>query len=126
MMSEERPDDNELDLTAIERDLRAQQAEVRERLAELSRPPERGSQVAFGKRIGDGTSEAVSRLTEVGVFETLTDSESHLARALEKIDEGTYGTCDSCAAQIPAGRLRAVPHSALCVECARAGAATGA
>jgi len=109
----------ELDLKAIERDLRAEQADQRKRLAELSRPPERGSQVSFGKRIGDGTTEAVSRLTEVGVFETLTDTESRVARALEKIEDGTYGVCDSCEKPIAPGRLRVAPQSTLCVDCAR-------
>ena len=99
--------------------LRQEQTELRERLAELSRPPERGSQVSFGKRIGDGTTEAISRITEVGVHANLTDSERRVTRALEKIEDGTYGTCDSCGQPIPAGRLRAVPQSVLCVECAR-------
>ena len=44
-------------------------------------------------------------------------------RALEKIEEGTYGTCDSCGAEIPAGRLRIAPESALCVSCAANAAA---
>lgn len=99
--------------------LRAEQADLRERIAELARPPERGSQVSFGKRIGDGTTEAISRLTEVGVHANLQESERRVTRALEKIEDGTYGTCDSCGQPIPAGRLRAVPQSVLCMECAR-------
>jgi len=39
-------------------------------------------------------------------------------RALAKLDEGTYGICDRCGAPIPAGRLRAMPDSVLCVACA--------
>lgn len=111
--------DSDIDLGMVERDLRAEQAELRERLAELSRPPERGSQVGFGKRVGDGTTEAVSRLTEVGVFETLTDSERRVTRALDKIAAGTYGVCDRCEEPIAEGRLRVAPQSILCVECAR-------
>jgi len=111
--------DSENGLERLKRALRAEQAELRERLAELSRPPERGSQVAFGKRVGDGTTEAVSRLTEVGVFETLTEAEHRVARALDKVAEGTYGVCDVCEAPIAPGRLRVAPQSTLCVECAR-------
>jgi DnaK suppressor protein len=109
-----------LNLAEVETRLREEQAELRERIGELARPPERGSQVSFGKRIGDGTTEAISRLTEVGVHANLVESERRVSRALEKIADGTYGTCDSCGAAIPAGRLRAVPQSVLCVECARA------
>ena len=118
MPGEDRPTEP-LDLEEVERRLRAEQAELRERMGELSKPPERGSQVSFGKRIGDGTTEAISRLTEVGVHATLQESERRVTRALEKIEDGTYGTCDSCGRPIPAGRLRAVPQSVLCLECAR-------
>ena len=109
-----------LDLAEIERELRAEQAELRERMADMTRAPERGSQVSFGKRIGDGTTEAISRITEVGVHAKLQDNERRIARALEKIADGTYGVCDSCGKPIPAGRLRAVPQSVLCMDCAQA------
>lgn len=108
-----------LDLDEVEQRLRAEQAELRERIAEISKPPERGSQVSFGKRIGDGTTEAISRLTEVGVHANMQESERRVSRALEKIEDGTYGSCDSCGKPIPAGRLHAVPQSVLCVDCAR-------
>jgi len=111
---------DELDLTEIERDLRARLGELRDRAAELKRPPERGSAIGFGKRIGDGTSEAIGRLTEVGVADSLDAIEARLERALEKLDEGSYGTCDVCGEEIPAGRLRIAPESALCVRCAAA------
>ena len=109
----------ELDLEAIERDLRARLDELNQRTASLKKPPERGAAIGFGKRIGDGTSEAIGRLTEVGVADSLDAIEARLTRALEKIEEGTYGVCDSCGAEIPAGRLRIAPESALCVKCAR-------
>ena len=107
-----------LDLDAVQKDLRDRLAEVHARTESLKTPPERGAAIGFGKRIGDGTSEAIGRITEVGVAESLDAIEARLTRALEKIDEGTYGTCDACGAEIPVGRLRIAPESALCVECA--------
>jgi len=112
-------DEEDLDLDSIERELRGRQEDLRSRMAEFTKPPERGSGVQFGKRIGDGTNEAISRLTEVGVVDTLAATEARIARALEKIEEGSYGRCDNCGAEIPAGRLRAAPESAECVNCAR-------
>jgi DnaK suppressor protein len=76
--------------------------------------------VSFGKRVGDGTTEAVSRLTDVGVVDSLNATEERIERALEKIAEGSYGTCDRCGRPIPAGRLEAAPESVLCVSCAGA------
>jgi DnaK suppressor protein len=108
-----------LDLAAVERELRARDRALQERLAALSRPPERGSELGFGKRIGDGTTEAVSRLTDVAVGSSLEASEARIARALAKLADGSYGVCDSCGAAIDVARLHAAPESVLCIECAR-------
>ncbi len=107
------------DLVDVERLLRERQAELRERIAGLARPPERGALLGFGKRIGDGTTEAVSRLTDVGVGNSLELSEERVARALAKLEDGTYGVCDACGGPIAPARLRAAPESVLCIECAR-------
>lgn len=37
--------------------------------------------------------------------------------ALERIEERTYGVCDSCEAEIAPGRLEAMPFTRLCVSC---------
>jgi DnaK suppressor protein len=108
-----------MDLEAVERDLRARQAELQGRLSGLAKAPERGADLAFGKRIGDGTTEAVSRLTDVGVGRSLEVSEARIARALAKLEEGTYGVCDVCGKPIAEARLRAAPDSVLCIEDAR-------
>jgi len=38
--------------------------------------------------------------------------------SLERIDEGTYGTCEECGVKIPKSRLNAIPFTTLCVKCA--------
>jgi DnaK suppressor protein len=112
--------DSKLDLAAVEASLRERLAEVRERIAELTTPPEAGADIGFGKRVGDGTTEAVNRFTEVGVANDLQAIEERIERALAKLEEGSYGVCDECGGEIGAGRLEAAPESALCIECARA------
>jgi DnaK suppressor protein len=39
--------------------------------------------------------------------------------ALRRIMEGTYGVCEGCGARIATERLRAVPATRFCVDCAR-------
>ena len=107
----------DLDLDAVRAELNARRDRDRQRLEVLAQRPERGSAVSFGKRIGDGTSEAVSRLTEIGVGESLERGLDRTERALAKLDEGSYGMCDSCGAPISPGRLRAMPDGVLCLEC---------
>ena len=94
--------------------------ELRERVGALSEPPELGSAQGFGKRIGDGTTEAIRRLTDIGVGASFEERLDRVERALEKLDDGTYGTCDACGKSIPAPRLQAMPDSVLCVTCAGA------
>ena len=38
--------------------------------------------------------------------------------SLDRIDEGTYGTCEECGGKIPKTRLNAIPYATLCVKCA--------
>ena len=39
--------------------------------------------------------------------------------ALQRIEDGTYGTCTNCGKQIAVGRLEAHPWASLCIDCAR-------
>lgn len=108
-----------LDLPAIERELRGRHAGLKERLAALSRPPERGAGLQFGKRVDDGTPETVARLTDVGVGGSPQLSDERVLRALAKLQDGSYGTCDVCGKPIAEGRLKARPDSVLCINCAQ-------
>jgi DnaK suppressor protein len=109
---------DDLDLDEIRRELEARRASTRERVEALAERPELGAAQGFGKRIGDGTTEAISRLTDIGVGRSLEAGLARTERALAKLDEGTYGTCDGCGKAIAAARLRAMPDSVLCVACA--------
>jgi DnaK suppressor protein len=114
------PDDPaaKLDLGQIREELLARRDRTRRRVAVLAERPERGSALGFGKRVGDGTTEAVSRLTDIGVGDSLERVLARTERALVKLDEGSYGICDACGAPIAPGRLRALPDGVLCLACA--------
>lgn len=111
------PDDDP-DLQAIRAELEARRDRMRERIAVLAKRPERGSALGFGKRIGDGTTEAISRLTDIGVGGSLEQTLARTERALAKLDDGTYGICDNCGEAISPGRMRALPDGVLCLTCA--------
>jgi DnaK suppressor protein len=111
--------DEQIDIAQVEQVLRRRLDELQARIAELAKTPEPGTAIGFGKRIGDGTNEAISRRNEIGVGNSLLTSEERLRRALAKVDEGSYGQCDACGGPIAPGRLRAAPESVLCIDCAR-------
>ena len=109
-----------MDLDVARRALEARRASTNARVQALAQTPELGAAQGFGKRIGDGTTEAISRLTDIGVGRTLEAGLARTERALAKLDEGTYGICDRCGEPIPERRLEAMPDSVLCVPCAAA------
>ncbi len=49
----------------------------------------------------------------------LDDVLGQIDAALTAIDDGTYGRCRQCSAEITTLRLRALPHATTCASCAR-------
>lgn len=52
--------------------------------------------------LGHGDLQEIARLTD----------------AIRRIDDGTWGMCDECGVAIEARRLRALPTTTRCIECA--------
>jgi DnaK suppressor protein len=42
-----------------------------------------------------------------------------IAEALERIEQGAFGICEECDSKIPKARLKALPYTPYCVQCAR-------
>lgn len=107
-----------MDLVAVRRLLLDKQRDLVDRAAGLTAAPDPIGGISFGKRVGDGTSMAVERLTQVAAHEQMLVQSEEIARALAKLDEGTYGVCDVCGEEIPEGRLEIHPWAVRCVACA--------
>lgn len=105
-----------MDEQQVRKELDAKESDLIEQMARLTRPEQDQGAISFGKRVGDGTAMAVDRLTAVGAHNNLQDILEQVRRALAKIEEGTYGSCDGCGTQIARGRLEARPWSTHCVE----------
>ena len=74
--------------------------------------------ISFGKRVGEGTSIAIERFTDVAFHGQLMQQLALVDAAIERIEEGTYGLCTSCRKPIPEERLEVLPWAATCVPCA--------
>jgi DnaK suppressor protein len=81
------------------------------------RDPAEVANLGFGKRIGDGTTYAVERMTDAYQARTIYSTVAEIDQALVRLDEETYGRCVACGEPIPEERLQAVPWAALCVPC---------
>lgn len=102
----------------IVQSLNNRRADLQAELDRLTEPPEEGASVGFGKRIGDGTTEAVERLATTATARSIAASIKDIDSALVKVDDGTYGMCDSCGEAIGDARLEALQASTLCIGCA--------
>jgi DnaK suppressor protein len=66
----------------------------------------------------EGATIAFER-SQIGAL--VAQAREHLAevdRAVSRLDDATYGTCERCGDPIPAGRLEARPTARRCVACA--------
>ncbi len=98
--------------------LEDKRAQLEADIAKVTEPPDGSSGISFGKRVGEGTSYAVERLVQVGIHDQMQAQLADVVRAVAKLDEGTYGTCDGCGSKIAEARLENHPWATLCVTCA--------
>jgi RNA polymerase-binding transcription factor DksA len=106
---------SEIDPALVER-LRARRDELAAELDRLTEPPDETAVVGFGKRVGDGTTEAVERISSTLTARSIAASLAEVDRALEKVAAGTFGRCDVCGTAIPAERLEARPFTSRCID----------
>ena len=67
----------------------------------------------------EASSTKLEYAKELSLEQNTLDLLSKVEWALAKMDEGTYGICESCGKSIPLARLEALPYATLCVDCAR-------
>ena len=65
---------------------------------------------------GDMSQSIFDREMDASVGEGIERRLKEVERALQKIEEGTYGVCDDTGEEIPRGRLEAVPEAIRTVE----------
>ena len=63
----------------------------------------------------DVGSETFEREKDLSILEQVEAELTDVARALERINEGTYGTCEACGKPIGDERLEAVPAARFCL-----------
>jgi len=65
---------------------------------------------------GDMSHSIFDRELDATVEQTAEKRLHYVERALQKIEEGTYGVCEDTGEEIPKGRLEAVPEAIRTVE----------
>lgn len=107
-------DDVDLDLIAAE--LATKEAELQARIAGLTRPIVADETIGFGKRIGDGTTQAIQQMADTSTAESLQRTLNEVRDAQARLKSGNFGRCTVCGQEVPAARLEFRPWAATCVE----------
>jgi RNA polymerase-binding protein DksA len=109
-------------------------AELKEVLDELHRQRDHSSDIiekqesdlsGLMRDAGDGAGHdqadmgatSFERDHELTVLNNERDKLAQIERALQRIDDGTYGVCESCGNPIGKMRVMAFPRATLCLTC---------
>lgn len=110
-------------LQDVEKKLTAEREELLKQMEELDRQTHTAQSEASGEasfepdEFADAGTATFERERDFSLAANVKDILEQVEHALERVSEGTYGTCESCGKAIAADRLRALPHASLCIDC---------
>ena len=102
--------EKEQQLRAVIAEHEAERSQVRMAETAAERSPDPDS--------ADGGAMAYEFEKELSVDRNTRDILAQVRQAILAVEDGTYGTCRVCNRPIPVARLRVLPHTSLCVQCA--------
>lgn len=109
--------DAQIDLEQMRKRLRNQQKVLSEQV-EVERERVEPGSTANPDR-ADMAYEYDYRGRRRSVLEQLEEQLADVDKALDRIEEGTYGICANCGKAIMPERLEALPYAKLCIDCQR-------
>ncbi|MGD8415855.1 MAG: TraR/DksA family transcriptional regulator [Pseudomonadales bacterium] len=106
-----------LDIKAAREELTGLRAELKARQDKVSRHT-RHREDPLPQDFAEQAVELENGETLVALDQELAQELRKIDHALERIDAGNYLTCESCEEPIGEERLKALPYSSLCIDCA--------
>ena len=104
----------------LERESLIAQREQIEEAAFATTQSEWSGETGYDEDSADAGTATFERERDLSIANNAQDLIDKINKALEKIEDGSYGLCESCGAPIPADRLKAVPYVLLCINCKKA------
>lgn len=77
-----------------------------------------GSGSAVPSHIADMGSDTYEQDNTLRLMNNEGEVLEQIEAALERIEDGDYGSCVECSGRIPKMRLKAIPYTPYCVKCA--------
>ena len=112
-------------LKKIKASLTTKRTELEQRMAELeedsfdSTQSDITGEVGLDEDFADAGTATFERERDLSIRNNIRDLIDQMTRAINRIEEGVYGTCERCGQPIDAARLRELPHASLCLDCKR-------
>jgi DnaK suppressor protein len=75
------------------------------------------TQHVSSNHLADSSFEQYEQEFNLSMIENETEELKEIARALEKIDLGTFGECEACGIDISLERLHVMPYTRICIHC---------
>ena len=79
-----------------------------------------GDLSGYGFHMADVATDNYDREFSLDLASTEQGRLNDIVDALSKIEEGSYGLCESCNKKIGKRRLKAVPYARMCIKCKEA------
>ena len=76
-----------------------------------------GDQSSVPGHLAELASDASEKAFSYGRMESQTDELKEIKDALERIKDGSFGSCENCQGRIPKERLKAISYARRCVKC---------
>ena len=120
------------ELNDLRKRLQEEQQELERQLAEIEDSSFGGAQsemtgdlASFDEEFADAGTATFERERDLSLSNNIKDLMEKIGRALERIDEGTYGLCERCGRPIEKARIKALPYATLCIRDKQAEERTG-
>ena len=91
---------------------------LRRSLSDPMKEPDSSEEPRAGD-VADAAMEALYGEISSQLAETEARELARIENALEQLEEGNYGVCESCGRDIPLARLQALPYATTCIRCQR-------
>ena len=91
--------------------------DIQAELADLGFPTDGAIEMNFDEGFADAAQTTSERAKAISLAEGLRERLSEVKAALVRIEEGSFGVCQSCGNPIAPERLEAIPTARLCISC---------
>lgn len=95
--------------------LENEQARLEDVIAQMD--AEGGKNLGYGNHMADDASEAFEQAKDLALRQNAEQLLVQVTDALERFEQGTYGSCRQCGSEIDPARLQALPYVTLCLHC---------